>query len=265
LICIGLLIDFIVQIFQRRKVNPEKDLLQRLIYLEKDVLYNSKPTICEPEFKYLRGTIPILLSAPHGSAQTRNGELKEEDEYTAGIARLVAKLTEAYVIYARRYSKTDPNYYSDIPYKDKLLRIITDNKIKFVLDIHGANQKRHFGIAIGSMGGVSCKAELPIIVQSLLESGFSEDNSDVLSRLDIDRIFRGLGDENQETVIGYLHKKGIRAAQFEINATLRVPIRRQDAHADEKDFKGDPAMIIHLINTLVDLVNVLNEKVVIYE
>ncbi len=99
------------------------EVMQRLVELEADVRYQELPSDGEPEFRYEPGQIPVLLSAPHGAVHTRLGQLKKEDEYTAGMARLVAELTGAHGLYARRRSTADPNWDTDIPYKKRLSRL----------------------------------------------------------------------------------------------------------------------------------------------
>jgi hypothetical protein len=90
-------------------------LLGRLVELEGDVLYQEPPSEGGRGIGSVRGTVPVLLSAPHGAVHTRRGEPKEEEEFTAAMACLVAELTDAHALYARRRSPTDPNWYPDVP------------------------------------------------------------------------------------------------------------------------------------------------------
>ena len=116
--------------------------LERLVALEADVRYQELPSEDEVAFGYVRGQMPILLSAPHGAVHTRRGQLKEEDEYTAGMAFLVAELTGAHALYARRRSNTDPNWYAAVPYKRRLEQVVRKAGIRFVLDLHAAAATR---------------------------------------------------------------------------------------------------------------------------
>jgi hypothetical protein len=72
------------------------DLLARLAELEADIHYKTPPPAGERDFGYAFGRLPILLSAPHGAAHQRNGRLKAEDDFTAGMVRLVAEQTGAH-------------------------------------------------------------------------------------------------------------------------------------------------------------------------
>lgn len=231
----------------------QDELIGQLIDLESDVRYQEYASADEPEFLHVPGTLPILISAPHGAVHTRNGD-KGEDEYTAGLARLIGSRTGAHVLYARRKSRTDPNKDSDVPYKQYLQRIVHEHKNNFVLDLHGAKVKRDFGVALGTMHGESCSEREKLLIISTFEKyGISEAGKG-FSRLDIDNLLPGEGSEQRETVIKFCHKNSLPAVQLEINAGLRIPIRRQDATLHAIPFLGDPKLIKKMIAALSDVV-----------
>jgi hypothetical protein len=240
----------------------ESDLLRRLIYLEADVMYQVLANDEEAEFSYITGQIPVLLSAPHGSVHMRLGELKQEDEYTSGFARLMAEITNAHVIYTRRKSDTDPNWYPDIPYKHLLQKIVETEKIRFVLDIHGASEQRTFGIALGTMYGKSCPQQREVIIYQLESHGFNQRAKDPLSRLDVDRTFSAVGQVGQETVTRFVSERlGVPAAQLELHPSLRIVERREDA-TEPQPFYGEPERIGAAVRALVDVVQILFESIV---
>ena len=229
------------------------ELTKRLAELEADIRYQELPTDSEPEFRYERGQISILLSAPHGAVHMRLGQRKEEDEYTAGMARLVAELADAHVLYARRRSTTDPNWDMDVPYKKRLKQIVEQAGIRFVLDLHGAAATRNFGIALGTMKGESCPTQRDILIQILEQHGFSQ-NAAGLDRLDVDNIFTGRGKRGQETIISYVWGRlRIPAAQFELHPYLRVVERRKDATLPQS-FRGESTRIEQTIHALTAIV-----------
>ncbi len=229
------------------------EVMQRLVELEADVRYQELPSDGEPEFRYEPGQIPVLLSAPHGAVHTRLGQLKKEDEYTAGMARLVAELAGAHVLYARRKSATDPNWDTDVPYKRRLQQVVEQAGIRFVLDLHGAAGRRDFGIALGTMKGESCPVQRDILISILERHGFSRNGSG-LDRLDVDHTCTGRGKKGQETIIGYAWGKlRVPAAQFELHPRLRVVKRRQDATLAQS-FRGDSGRIEQTINALTAIV-----------
>jgi hypothetical protein len=249
---IQLLHKFIIMV--KRMAQAQKDPIVHLVELENDILYQEYANGNQPEYAYIKGNIPILISAPHGAVHTREGNIKEEDEYTAGLARLISNKTGAHVIYLRRKSRTDPNADETAPYKQTLRQIVQENKINFVLDLHGANKERNFGIALGTMHGKSCsEKEKQIIVRTFEKYGISETGLG-LSRLDEDNQLPGEGNDRREPIVKFCHRNTIPAAQIEINACLRIPKRREDASAPYKNFKGDKTLIKSAIEALSAIV-----------
>jgi hypothetical protein len=235
------------------------DLLKRLVELESDIEYQMPPSHGQPEFSYLPGRLPVLLSAPHGAAHRRKSyEYKDEDEYTAGLVRLLAELTGAHALYARNRSTSDPNVHPDTPYKQKMREITSQASIRFVLDLHGASDPKYtFGIALGTIGGKSCPVQRPLILSMLAKHGFSSDASG-RDNLDVDKTFKGAGAAKRETITRYasqvLH---VPAAQFELFADVRIVQRRPNASKREP-FQGDPQRIRRVIETFTEMVEVLS-------
>ena len=241
------------------------DLLERLVELEADVLYREPAGEEEPRIDSLPGTTPVLLSAPHGAIHTRRGEPKEEEEFTAALARLVAELTGAYALYTRRKSPTDPNWYRDVPYKRRLNRIAARDGIGFVLDVHGTAPSRDLGIALGTMHGRSCPEHRGLIIRLLEEHGFRRpgdaiDYPDHLDTLDVDETFTAEGVGDQETVTAFAWDTlGIPSAQLELHPGIRVVERREDATLP-RPFHGDPRRIRRTVQVLVDVVEAISSR-----
>jgi hypothetical protein len=233
------------------------DELKRLVHLETDVRYQEYPEQGRQEFTHISGRIPVLLSAPHGAVHFRQGAEKQEDEYTAGLVRLVGELTEAHVIYARRKSSTDPNWNAGVPYKRTLEKIVEKAAIRFILDLHGVAEHRKFGIAIGTLKGKSCPNHRSRIIRHFERSGFSREAEDILRRLSIDEGFTALGSAKQETITRFAWERlRVPAAQLELHPALRIVERRPDA-TEQKPYRGDPELIGATIETLVSLVDLL--------
>jgi len=232
------------------------DLLNRLMELEADIHYKTAPPDEEPDFGYVFGHRPILISAPHGAAHTRSGVLKQEDDYTAALARLVAEMTGAHALFLRYRSGTDANFHPGVPYKQYLQEVIKHNRIRFVLDLHGAAAYRDFGLALGTLYGRSCPNERLLILSVMKRFGFQED-APWLKRLDLDDTFSASGIENQETITSFVSQKlRVPAAQIELNAYLRV-VRRQPDASERDPFQGDPAAIERTVEMLSELVREL--------
>ena len=233
-------------------------LLERLIALEKDVRYQEYATAGEAEFAYNAGRIPILVSAPHGAAHTRHGRYKGEDEYTAAFAQLLGERTGAHCIYARRKSKTDPNVDEDAPYKDLVRQICVQNKIKFALDLHGMWAKHGAGIELGTRNGKSCPEEKELILRALDASGFTTESTEKFFRLRVDVRYSGEGSSVREPMVKFISERlAIPAAQFELNAHNRIVVRREDAAARNKNFRGSPAAIAQTVAAFINLINAL--------
>lgn len=234
-------------------------LLARLVELESDIAYRVEPDHGGDAFVFEPGRIPIILSAPHGAAHQRNGILKDEDEYTAGLVRLVAGLTGAHALYAHRKSGMDPNYDQDVPYKQALKAITARHNIKFVMDLHGCSEQKEFGLALGTMKNSSCPHHRPLILKTLAEHGFSE-SSLGFHQLNLDRAFSASGKNGGETVTRFSAESlGIPAAQLEINAYLRI-VKRFLSSNTATPFTGKPDLILNTIHTLAALVKALNQS-----
>ena len=245
------------------KVDVEfSQMLERLILFESDVLYQTYASEDEPEFIYVEGTLPILISAPHGAAHTRNGKYKGEDEYTAAFAQLIAEETGAHCIYARRKSKTDPNTAKDAPYKEKVREIAIEKNIRFVIDLHGMWQHHEAAIELGTRDGRSCSDQKELIISSLKVSGFIINTDEKILRLRVDSKFRGNGSSTREPMVKFVSERlEIPAAQFEINAANRIVIRRGDAAERDKAYRGNPELIEKTAKAFITLVNAFNQNI----
>ncbi len=232
--------------------------LERLTALENEVEYKTAPRRGEGEFCFQPGRLRVLLSAPHGAAHTRLGRLKEEDDFTAGLARLIGELSGAPVLFAWRLSRTDPNFYPDAPYKQALREIIRRGEIRFVLDLHGCAAYRDFGIALGTMQGRSLPNDLRRLILAILRRYGFRSGGGWLSRLDVDRTFTAGNGSRQETITAFVSQRlGVPAAQIELNSYLRV-VRRLPQASERDPFEGDEGMILRTIETLVALVRALD-------
>jgi hypothetical protein len=236
-------------------MSPEQ-INARLSKLETAIRYQEPPDEQYPEFISLLGEIPILLSAPHGAAHTRDGKVKEEDEFTAAIVQLLAEYTGAYALFSQRKSNTDPNRQNDAPYKRTLEQIIRSNQIEFVMDIHGANESRPFGIALGTMDGESCPRQRGKIIQVFSDNSFILDQAG-LNCLAVD--IEGFKAKGVGTVTRFVATQlKVPAAQFELNAHLRIVERRIDMSTVKAPFQGRSEYIQKMIKTFIDLINVIS-------
>jgi hypothetical protein len=182
-------------------------------------------------FGYVKGNIPILISAPHGAKHYRTGQnrWKAEDAYTSSMAVELGRQTGAYVIYVKNKAGEDPNNDVSSRYKDFLRKVVAENGIRFVIDLHGAGWDQPFKVDVGTLGNdpgtCSCPTYRPIIQKAFL--GFDEHifNKKFLAE--------GCG-----TITSFARNDlGIEAAQVEINARYRIIQSRSDpsVKANEED------------------------------
>ncbi len=130
-------------------------------------LYDGDCDNCaEESFVHLKGSIPVLISAPHSVNQKRNGEIKYCDKYTGGLACILHKLTDCYTVYKKFNDGTDANYDmvdKDNGYKKNIVNTVKENKIKYVIDLHGASDQREFDIDIGTDNGRTIRGKTYLV------------------------------------------------------------------------------------------------------
>jgi len=240
-------------------------VLDRLVALEQQVTYQQPPPGDRSPFRHQPGRLPVLLSAPHGAAHRRDGRYKREDEYTAALARLLGERTGAHALYAFARSESDPNFDLRSPYKAALAGLVAAHDIRFVIDLHGMSDRHKFGIAVGTMGGVSCgPQDQAAILAALSAGGFrrvvAREARD-FSSLQWDRFVvdhrRFTGGVINHTVTRFAAEElGIHAAQFELCAALRI-VRQVGSRALVDDYHGDPAGIARTIGTFEEMIAAL--------
>ncbi|KPL82380.1 hypothetical protein SE15_09400 [Thermanaerothrix daxensis] len=230
--------------------------LERLVALESEVAYKTPPAPGERYFRFLPGRLPILLSAPHGAAHVREGRLKEEEDYTAALVRLVAELSGAHALFTWRKADPDPGFYPETPYKRALRQIVRRYSVRFIVDVHGCAAYRDFGLALGTLHGQSCPGERRLILSLLSRFGFRE-SGPWLSVVDVDHTFTANGRLGQETITRFAWQRlGVPAAQFELHPQIRV-VRRLSEATEREPFQGDRQMILRTVVFFQALVEAL--------
>ena len=127
--------------FQRQIFQLERDNTPELIHFEK-------------------GSIPILLSAPHTvNFLKEDGNFKMREGYTKAIVKYLAQKTGAFLMIKENSDGIDPNKLEMENYKHQLLEVINKYQIQLILDIHGAASHHDFAIEIGSLDGVSARIQ----------------------------------------------------------------------------------------------------------
>ena len=207
---------------------------------------------------FKEGKIPILISAPHGARHWRNNNWKEEDEYTASIAIMLAELTNAHVIYVKNATREDPNYIEESRYKDKINEVVNKYGIKFILDLHGADKKNPFKVGVGIINRNTNKCSCPTFKETMRGAftGFQEE------------VFNppGFTAAHSGTITYFARNKlGIEAAQIEINAKFRIVARKSESakakKGEEPDYMAKEKDVLELIRVIERLIIEINDKI----
>ena len=206
--------------------------------------------VSDDYFEYIKGNIPILISAPHGAMHYRStgDRWKKRDAYTSSLAIELARMTGAHVLYVKSRAPEDPNHQVCCRYKDKLARIVEQNGIRFVVDIHGADENQPFKIDVGVMDSrrelSSCPTFMPFIGES-----FQDFDKQVFNKH-----FPAKG---EGTVTHFAWKTlGVESAQFEINALYRIPVVKASP-ADSVRSEN----ILNLLQRMRTMIFRINEKI----
>ena len=121
-------------------------------------------------FVYRSGNIPVLFTAPHTMIQHLETKVKLSEPYTKAIAFYMNKYVKAHCLVKIKDTGIDANVDNDDDFKKELLKVVKDNNIKLVIDLHGANEDREFDIEFGTLNNLS--ADYSTIRE--LEEAFNE-------------------------------------------------------------------------------------------
>lgn len=103
--------------------------------------------------KVVKGKLPILFSAPHVYQHKRphlEGKYKQREEFTDQIGIQIANEIDAFSISTTQTLEYDPNYHKlqDNEYKTELKKIVKENKIKYVIDLHGLSDMHPYDVGV---------------------------------------------------------------------------------------------------------------------
>lgn len=211
--------DDVLQELGRARINEEAVSVERVHFYKTDKAVNPKQ---EDPFLYLSGKLPILVSAPHAVRHYRQKRIKMSDEFTGSIVYLLNKLTGCHALTVSKLYGGDPNVDNPCIYKERMAEICGREKIKFVLDIHGAAREREFDVDLGTDGGKTLLRSVKL--QETLEHNFQLFG---LKRISHD-YFAASG---PNTVTNFVARElGIPAVQIEINKLYRVPTQNSQGY-----------------------------------
>ena len=157
-----------------------------------------------------KGKVPILFTAPHTMKQVRiDGSVKLREPYTKAIALYLNKFCDVNAMVKIKDTGLDANRDNHDQFKTELLRLIKDNHIKLVIDLHGAAQSRDFDLEFGTLNNLS----IDFSTVRELEEAFTENG---INNVKYNVPFKG--GAITEYVYGL---KDVDVVQIEINAKYR--------------------------------------------
>lgn len=163
-------------------------------------------------FVVLAGQGPVLLSAPHAVLQTRSGRLKAAERYTGMLCLMLNRRYGVPCIYKSRHLMDDANHDFTSPYRDEVCRLIHEEGLRCVLDLHQLRPDRSMALCIGTGRGrhLHAFADAPVVVRdAFIQRG--------LSPVTLDDPFAAA---TAHTVAATAAQAGATAMQLEINSAL---------------------------------------------
>lgn len=119
------------------------------------------------------GTVPVLFTAAHTMKQILdNDNIKLSEPYTKAIALYLNKYCNTSYLIKIKDTGIDSNKDNNDEFKKELIKIVKENNIKLVIDLHGASKDRDFDVEFGTMNNLT--ADFSTIKE--LEEAFSENN-----------------------------------------------------------------------------------------
>ena len=159
-------------------------------------------------WQIIDGVIPVLLVAGHNAPHLRNGKIKKRDWGTGDMVKYLCEKTGAFGIITTEI-QIDPNYHEEAELRKEVIKIIGEQEIELVIDIHGRRADYPYLIEFFTnkhflneflKGEMVFKAE--VRTQKLLVKALEIPGVEVEIRKD----GRTWGEENFEVVINKLEK-----------------------------------------------------------
>lgn len=176
----------------------------------KEEINNLESQVFNEDYIILKGSIPILFTAPHTMKQKReDGSIKLNEPYTKAIALYLNKHFDVNAMIKIKDTGLDPNRDNKDEFKTSLINFIKVNNIKLVIDLHGSSKDKDFDIEFGTLNNLS--ADYSTIKE--LEESFKENN---INNIKHNNPFKG------GAITKYVHGiEDVEVIQIEINANYR--------------------------------------------
>lgn len=110
----------------------------------------------DSDYLYLKGKNKILFSAPHNMMQEReDGTIKLSESYTKAISLFLNRHDDTYSMVKLKDTKIESNNDNYDDYNVELRRIIKENDIAIIIDLHGASKESNFDVEFGTLNNLS--------------------------------------------------------------------------------------------------------------
>ena len=189
----------------QRSIDDERVFIERADRL---------PQPGEPWFAVLGGCSEVLVTAPHATKPTRDGQLRFADSGTGSLAVALHRLAGARVIHTSLASPSDPNHYDDNEFKAAVATALAERKPALVIDLHASHAFRPYDVDFGTMGRRSLLGRdelLTALSGALRAEGLSNQSLDFFAAA------------TNQTVTKWVAARGVPAIQLEISATWLSP------------------------------------------
>ena len=222
-------------------------MIQRIIQLENTYMKNNYfgEKINDKTFKVCKGDIPILISAPHSVRQIRDNKIKAQDIMTGSIVDYIQEKTNCFSITNICFDNNDPNY-DDVKkcfYKQEIIKIIKENNIKLIFDIHGLDLKKDSLIDICTNENSDLVDRLDIL--EFIVNNFHLNFKNYDKKVSLNKYYKA---DKEFCICNYISKNFcIPCVELELNKLLRNPY-------NENDFKFFVNKMIELIFFLDNII-----------
>ncbi|MDO8581753.1 MAG: hypothetical protein Q7S16_02660 [bacterium] len=88
------------------------------------------------QWKIIKGKTSVLIVAAHAAPHLRRGKVLPADIGTAAFVSELCRRTQSWGIIALR-SQPDPNWYCTSPFRKEVFRLIREQHLRVVIDVHG--------------------------------------------------------------------------------------------------------------------------------
>lgn len=130
----------------------------RIKFIRKTILNNNKHV----DSLFIEGTNNVLISVPHGVAQTRLGKHKVAEIGTVSTGKILADETNCNILIKTKNNFDDANFDRNCEYRKKLKQIIKKHNIKYLIDLHGLAKWRDCDVNLGTNLGNNIENDIEL-------------------------------------------------------------------------------------------------------